>query len=316
MMNRVLSQQYVNMHSILIAKENKLVVESYFAGKPIYGDFRPWNSNTRHNLHSVTKSFVSALVGLAMEKKGFGLDAELLDFFPEHPDLVGDERKKQITLAHALSMSSGLAWDEWSVSYDNPVNSHAQMYDNGDWIGYVLSRPMAAEPGQVFVYNSGLSITLGGVVKSATGQSVEEFCNEHLFRPLGILSYSWHTSSNGTYQTGGGLSLRPRDMLKFGLLFLNDGKWQGEQIINAAWTRESTKQQGPRQDYTYHWWLSNYQVQGQSIDAFFAGGRGGQYIVVFRELDMVVVFTAGNDNSLASSQPREMLVQFILPAIL
>ena len=105
-------------------------------------------------------------------------------------------------------------------------------------------------------------------------------------------------------------------MVKFGLLFLNDGQWNGKQVISADWARQSTTQQGPRSDYAYHWWLTSYPAQGQTINAFFAGGRGGQYIIVLREFDMVVVFTAGNDNALAVNQPRDMMLRYILPAAL
>ena len=171
------------------------MLEAYFPGQPIYGHFTAWNRTTLHNLHSVTKSFTSALVGLAMEQANFGLDSPLLDLFPEYDDI-------------------------------------------------------------------------------------------------------------------------PRDMMKFGLLFLKDGKWQGKQLISAEWVRESTTQHGPRADYAYHWWLTNYATQGQTIEAFYAGGRGGQYIVVLRELDMVVVFTAGNDNDLAWRQPRDMMLRYLLPAVL
>jgi CubicO group peptidase (beta-lactamase class C family) len=316
MIEKRLKDEYQNVHAILIARNDKLVVEKYFDGRPIYGDYEVWQRSTLHNLHSVTKSFTSALLGIALERSGGSLDARLVDFFPEFDDIPMTGGRENITLAHALSMSSGLTWDEGSYSYDDSRNSHAAMYESQSWIHYVLEQPMAAEPGEVFVYNSGLSITLGGVISKITGQSVGDFCQSELFAPLGISKRSWHVDLDGTYQTGGGLSLTPRGMIKFGLLFLNDGRWKEQQIISADWVRESTGQKGPRQNYGYHWWLTSYDVAGRTIEAFYAGGRGGQYIIVFRDLDMVVVFTAGNDNELAFLQPRDMLVDHILPAVM
>jgi len=105
-------------------------------------------------------------------------------------------------------------------------------------------------------------------------------------------------------------------MLRFGSLFLNDGMWNDTRLINSHWADESTSQNGPNPSYGYHWWLANYQVGAMRVDAYYAGGRGGQYIIVIDELDMVVVFTAGNDNQLAWEQPRDLLLRYILPSAL
>lgn len=307
---------YTNMHSVLIAKNDQLVFERYLAGQPIYGGYTYWRRTVPHNLHSVTKSFTSALIGIAIQEGHLSLDDRVIDFFPEYTDVQPENGREDITIRHALTMSTGLRWDESTYSYDDPRNDHAMMYANGDWVHYVLTRPMASQPGSTFLYNSGISITLGAIILKATGRSVSQFADERLFNKMGVSGERWSLAANGTAQTGGGLSMTPRDMLRFGSLFLNDGTWNDTRLINSDWANESTSQNGPNPSYGYHWWLTNYQVGAKRVDAYYAGGRGGQYIIVIDELDMVVVFTAGNDNRLAWEQPRDLLLRYILPSAL
>ena len=308
--------EFENVHSILISKESKLVYEVYFEGKPIFGAGRFWNKDIIHNLHSVTKSINSALVGIAIDQYGLSLDDKLKDIFPELSEEVWEGEKSEITIEDLLTMSSGLQWDEWTFSYNDPRNDHSKMNEAQNWVHYVLRRPLDKVPGSTFVYNSGLSITLGEIVDRVSGSNVERFATKYLFEPLGITTFRWNKSPIGIFQTGGGLSLRPRDMLKFGLLFLNKGMWNGEQVISEDWAMTSTSQQGPNQGYGYQWWISSYNAFGSSYDAYLAAGRGGQYIIVIPTLDLVVVFTAGNDNLLATQQPRDMMQQFILPSLI
>jgi len=307
---------YENMHSILIAKDNALVFEEYFVGKPIYGFTTDWNKNTSHNLHSVTKSFNSALIGIAIDQFGLALDDLVKDYFPELDSSNWEGGKAQITIEHLLTMSSGLKWDEWTYPYDDSRNDQFALQASDNWVHFVLEQPLVFAPGSTFIYNSGLAITLGEIVKRVSGLSIGTFATLHLFRPMGITNVNWSTSSNGIYHTGGGLSLRSRDMLKFGLLFLNKGNWDGEQLISENWIETSTKQQGPNSGYGYQWWLATYQISNKVFNGYTAAGRGGQFIVVLSQLNMVVVFTAGNDNILSTSQPREMMIKYIIPSAL
>ncbi len=305
---------YVNIHSVLLVKDNKLVLEEYYPGRTVFNQFINFNRNTLHNMHSVTKSFNSALVGIAMmEGKINSVEEKLHTFFPEHSDILLTGGRDEITLEHVLTMSAGLEWDERSYPYEDVRNDHAQMYNRQDWIRYVLEKPIVEPPGTKFNYNSGLSITLGGVVRNVTGATVDEYAASTLFEALGITNYSWFKDEDGTAQTGGGLSLRPRDMVKFGLLFLNEGQWNGNQIISQEWVARSTQWQAPGTLYGYQWWLDNYVIDGETITGYSARGRGGQFIFVFPDLKLVAVFTGGNDNQL-SGQPYEMLVRSILPA--
>ena len=307
--------RFTNVHSILIAKDNQLIFEEYFTGKPIYSVTKDWTADDTHNLHSVTKSFNSALVGIAMDKHGLSLDEPIKDFFPEIAADNWTNGKENITVKDLLIMSSGLEWDEWSFSYDDARNDHSAMYQSNNWVHFVLEQPLENAPGSTFIYNSGLSITLGEIVKRKTGLNLGSFALSNLFLPMGINKVEWHKSPNQIYQTGGGLSLRPRDMLKFGLLFLNYGKWKDQQLVSGKWVEQSTKQQGPNQNYGYQWWLRDYRIKGVTHKAFLAAGRGGQFIFVIRDLNLVVVFTAGNDNALASSQTHDMMINFIIPSV-
>jgi CubicO group peptidase (beta-lactamase class C family) len=315
--DRINYKLYKEVHGILIVKDGKLVFEEYFSGQSFDGSFTKFDKNTRHDLASVTKSFTSALIGIAIDH-GLIQDvhAKVFDFFPGYADLRNDEKDK-ITLEHLLTMSAGLQWDEWSYPYTDSRNSFVSMNNSGDPIRYVLSRPVAEVPGSKFVYNSGLSITLGGIITNISDQSFDAFVKENLFSPLGIANYYWWKYPNGTFQTGGGLYMLPRDMAKFGYLYLNNGMWDGRQIISKEWVEQSTQAHlaiDSYWNYGYQWWLRTYHAGSRDDKAFAARGSGGQYIFVFPSLEMVVVFTGGN---YSTPEPvDEILTRFILPAVL
>ena len=306
---------YENIHSVLLVKDNRLFIEEYWAGRTVFNDYVEWDRNTLHNMHSVTKSITSALIGIAiMEGRISSVAEKLHTFFPEYSDVLLTGGRDAITLEHALTMSAGLQWDEHSFPYEDERNDHAQMYESDDWIKYVVDRAISETPGTKFNYNSGLSITLGGIIRNVSGQTVDEYAASTLFAALGIADYAWFKDEDGTAQTGGGLSLRPRDMVKFGLLFLNEGQWNGSQIISPEWVTESTDWQAPGKLYGYQWWLDSYNIDGETISGYSARGRGGQFIFIFPDLKLVAIFTGGNDNQLGG-QPYEMLVRHILPAV-
>ncbi|MFQ5633587.1 MAG: serine hydrolase domain-containing protein [bacterium] len=315
--DRINYNLYKNVHGILIVKDSKLVFEEYFSGNDFDGKFTEFDRTTLHYLASDTKSFTSALVGLAIDH-GFiqSVDTTVFSFFPQYADLHNDEKDK-ITLAHFLSMSAGLQYDEWSYPYTDSRNDHVRMNRSSDPIRFVLGLPVEAAPGTKFVYNSGLSITLGGIIEKASSMRIDEFVETYLFGPLGISEYYWWKYPNGTFQTGGGLYMLPRDMAKFGLLYLNGGVWNGDQLISSEWVEKSTTAHisiDTNWSYGYQWWLRTYQANSHAYASFSARGWGGQYIFVFPDMEMVVVFTGGN---YSTPEPvDEILTRFILPAVL
>ena len=316
---------YPNVHSILIVKDGKLVFEEYFSGyawdydgDDFKGELIDFDAHTQHNLASVTKSFTSALIGITIDK-GFilGVDEKVFSFFPEY-DGLRDERKDKLTLEHLLTMTSGLEWNgmDVPVSTRDTRNDLIQLFLVDDPVAYVLGKPVVDEPGAHWYYNGGGTNVLGEVIREATGTRMDEFAEKNLFAPLGITDYEWDFINPDVIHASGNLSLRPRDMAKFGYVYLNDGIWQGERIISADWIRNSTQAHAITPwttGYGYQWWLATYQSGPHTFDSFYADGWGGQRIMVFSELDMVVVFTGGN--YVEGNPVDEIIVRYILPAV-
>jgi CubicO group peptidase (beta-lactamase class C family) len=302
----------LDVHSVLIVRNGYLVTEAYFY---------PYRPDTLHSIYSCTKSFVSALIGIALDK-GFirGVDQPLWSMFPDRAIANVDPRKQAITLENLLTMSSGLDWPEWDVAYSSPTNIVRQMLLSPDPVQFVLDRPMQTDPGKRFNYNTGGSNLLSATVEQTTGKSTLEFARTNLFEPLGISKLFWARAQNGMYRGGEGLMLTPRDMAKFGYLYLNRGAWDGRQIIPAMWVDTSTKnhisterQAFAGDQYGYQWWLGWMQSPG----FFAASGVGGQYILVIPERNLVVVFTSElSDARGDSALPKVLTETFILPAVL
>jgi CubicO group peptidase (beta-lactamase class C family) len=242
--------------------------------------FHGYEPGRLHDTASVTKSVTSALIGIAIEQ----------------------------------------AWDEESFPYSHAENDCYQMKFSGDAPGFALERPIIHEPGSNFQYACANTMLLSAIIEANTGLGADEYAEEHLFRPLGISNYAWDHYGDGLTETEGGLSLVPVDMAKIGYLFLNQGSWNGTQIINPGWIEEST---GPHiatgslgAEYGYQWWRIEGIVAGQEVEAFFASGLGGQNIFVLPALDLVVVFTAPLDTPDGNLQNTLVLQDYILPAVL
>jgi CubicO group peptidase (beta-lactamase class C family) len=315
LVERINDGTYVNIHSVLIVKDGVLVLDEYFPGASFNRPYTRFDKDSLHSLHSVTKSYTSALVGIAMDQGHIGsVDDKISTYLPEYADVFEGSERDSIRIKHLLAMTAGLYWDEWTYPYDDIRNTHVALALSSDPVRYALELPIVAPPGTTFQYNSGMSITLGRIVHNATGLTTNSFAEQYLFGPLGITDYYWYSYPDGTFQAGGGLWLRPRDMAKFGLLYLNGGRWGDEQVVSEGWVNESVQQHAPLMDYGYQWWLSYHGHGGQLIEGYSARGRGGQYIYVLPELDLVVVFTGWNDNHLAS-QAYEMLRSYVLVAL-
>jgi CubicO group peptidase (beta-lactamase class C family) len=320
---RIHDGTYQNIHSILIVKDDKLVFEEYFSGyawdyddPQFKGELTDYDVDTIHNLASVTKSVTSALVGIAVDQGAIqGVDEKVFAYFTEYADL-SDERKDAITLKHLLTMTSGLEWNETDLTYSDTSNDLVQLFIISDPIEYILAKPVVDEPGTRWYYNGGGTNILGEVIREATGMRMDDFAEEYLFAPLGITNYEWDFINADMIHASGNLKLRPRDMAKLGILFLNEGVWDGVQIVSKGWVEESTKSQVvlPWGDgYGYQWWRRAYRSELTAVESFFAAGWGGQRIMVFPSLDMVVVFTGGN--YVEESPVDEIISHHILPAV-
>jgi CubicO group peptidase (beta-lactamase class C family) len=296
---RIDEGHYNYVHSCLIVRNGKLVYERYFRGQ---------RRDMGHRLYSVTKSFASALVGIAIDKGLIGgVEETAISYFPEYVGEGWDKRKDAITLQHLLMMASGLRFDEGSHPYGDSRNSYTQMTSTSDWMKWGLEEPLVAEPGKLFNYSSANTHLFAGIIYKTSGVHADEFAEDYLFGPLSIENYFWyagdgHPTVSGAY---GGLKLRPRDMAKFGFMYLNDGRWKGVQVVPEEWVRESFI---PRihvrgsTEYGYQWWIQRDRLAGREIKWFSARGYGEQYIALFPSLELVVVITAGNESSAGGVQ--------------
>jgi CubicO group peptidase (beta-lactamase class C family) len=282
------ADKQLHLHSLLIVRNGYLVTEAYFF---------PYRPEALHGIYSCTKSFTSALIGIAMDK-GFirSVDPPLLDFFPDRTIANVDDRKRAITLENLLTMSSGLDWPEWNSPVTSSTVIIRQMLLRPDAVQFVLDRPMQADPGKLFNYNTGGSTLLSAIVEQTTGINTLEFARDNLFEPMGFANVFWARAPNGLYRGGEGLMLTPRDMAKFGYLNLNRGVWDGRPVIPAAWVEASTKghistgrQASAGGQYGYQWWLGWMQSPG----SYAASGCGGQFIFIVPGKNLVVVFTGG-----------------------
>lgn len=321
----------LGVHAILIERGGRLIYEEYFDGFD-----EQWGQplgrvsmtvESRHDLRSVTKSVVSALVGIAHGEGTIqSLDQPIVGWFPEYPDLNTPDRRR-VTLAHVLSMTSGFEWNE-NVPYNDPRNDEIKMTRDSHPLRYALSRPFAVDPGSDFNYNGGLTQVMAAVLVRATKTSVQEYARTKLFEPLGVTDVEWLGDLAGMPAAASGLRLRARDIAKFGSLYLHGGKWNGKQVIPNGWVELSTRRHfrfrpragadaGGEFGYGYFWWYSCYPSAAGLIEARTAVGNGQQRVFVLRGLDMVVTIFAGryNDFTTGVTLGTRILREHVIPAV-
>lgn len=299
----------IGIESILVAKNGKVTYEKYFAG---------FDANTPHDTRSASKSISSAIIGIAIDDNIIkSVDEKLYDFIPQEYQYTKDSLKSKITIKDLLTMSSGL-------DVNNKANEgYYQEESDDNWLKTVLEAPMVHEPGTYTDYGSANPFLLGVYLNARLDIPLEFYMHEKLFGPLGITNYIMNTDDTGIIPYfGGGLHLTPRDMLKFGQLYLNNGNWNGQQIISKNWVEESFKKHTRLQDardkneYGYFWYHDTYIINGKAIESIEARGAGGQFIFVVPALESVVVITAGNYRNRKGNQSREIFEEYILPALL
>ncbi len=289
----VYEKSYKNDYDRLFASAPDRVPGPYNYYDPAWYPYE--HRSDLHTMQSVSKSVTSAVIGIAIGRGEIpGVDAKALPYFAGYR-IVDDPRRGRWTLKNLLTMTAGIRWDENTVPYTDPANSCAAMEASTNWVQFVLDQPMAAEPGNTFVYSSGVTELLAQLLKKATGKHVDAYAAQHLFGPLGISRFYWKHTPTGHPDTEGGLYLMPRDLAKIGYLYLKDGVWNGSRILPEGWVKASTtariKASGEEGDlsYGYQWW-----VLPAAVPAFAAIGYGGQLLVVVPSLDLIAVFTGWN----------------------
>lgn len=326
MMDRVVNERFVGIDSVTIVRNNRLVL--YWAANRELTEFDSWINNRdpeRHVLHSTSKSVTSALVGIAIDQGHIASTQVSFYGLFDYPSYLNwDPRKADMTLEDALTMRLGLEWDEWSLPYSNPNNDLVVLNNrNSDWARALLDLPMVVDPGTTFVYNTAATNAIGQAVENATGTPLADFANANLFYPMQITDAEWGRSPTGLPVGGSGLFLRPRDLAKFGQLYLDNGEWQGQQLISADWIADTVV---PRVDisawatfseaYGYQWWLDDLAYKGQPLETWVTSGYGGQYLFIVPSLDLVVAFTGHNyEGGPGIGNLYTMMVDHIMAAI-
>jgi CubicO group peptidase (beta-lactamase class C family) len=313
-MHNYIEEETLNIRSVIVVRNGYIIDEGYLTNtkfRPVREDYR----REMHNIFSVTKSITSLCIGVAI-KKGYinNVSQTFFEFFPELWDLTYDLRKKNITLEHLLTMTSGIEWDESSVAYDSMSNDYTQLYLSSNWIQFYLDKPMMYDPGENFAYSGGSSMLLSAIIQKVTNKTTSEFAHENLFTPLGIIEehWRWETSPQGMSNGAAYLFMTPRDMAKIGLLCLNNGTWDGEEIISKDYVLAATINQQPTfsdSTYGYQFWIQDWFL----YDGYAAIGWRGQRIVVFPAVNIFVVFTS--DISNFNYYLDYLIEEFILAAI-
>jgi CubicO group peptidase (beta-lactamase class C family)/pimeloyl-ACP methyl ester carboxylesterase len=301
MTDSITTGKYTNVHSVLISRYNKLAYEQYWPGEDevrMKGKvgFVPHHRDSLHDVRSITKSITSAAIMIAhAQGKIKNLNQRIFDFFPQFAK-YDTGFKRQITIQHLLNMTAGMYWDE-EFSYNDSLKKGTV----SDAYNFILRQQVVSTPGSKFVYSSSYSQLLAAILEKATGMSIEKFTAKYLFHPLGITKYEWTVERNGLISAWAGLRMRSRDLLKFGMLYLNGGKWNGKQIIPAYGVAQSLKSgiTTPHGDslmtvgYSNQFWIYADKINGTPAHYAQANGNGGQIVVIDKQSNLVFVTTAG-----------------------
>ncbi len=317
----ILANDFGRMTSILVAKDGKLIYEKYY---------QDTDANTLHNTRSATKTFGSILAGIAIDQGYISSEKALIMDYLKHkePYKNPDPRKEKITLEDLLTMSSILECD------DNNSASRGQeerMYVIEDWTQFYIdlpiqgfapwqTKPEESPYGRNFRYCTAGANAVNEIVQSAIKVKLENFTKTQLFDPLEITDYKLQFSPTGVMINSGGHNIKSSDFLKLAQLYLNKGKWNGQQIISEEWVEKSTT---PKLDafndlkYGYLFWLGQFGPEGKKQKAFFMSGNGGNKVMGFPDLNLAVVITSRNYNTRNMHQiSHQILDEFVIPTIL
>ena len=298
------------LHGLLIARHGKLVLEEYFYGE---------NGEKPHDTRSAAKSVLSVMIGAAMQS-GVKITPETRVYSVMRPDAKNLEpRKQRLTVENLLNMASGLDCDD-NGDEDRPGNEDNLVWGpNKDWYGAILDLKTIRDPGDTAVYCSINPHLAGGVLARVAKRSLPDLMWGLLGEPLQMRNYFMNLSPRREAYMGGGMQFRPRDFMKLGQLYLNNGTWNGRRIVSQEWIKRSTIPRYPiypPQKYGYLWWMTEYAYEGRTLQAYFASGNGGNEVIVIPDLDLVIATYGANYNERAGwDMVLRLIPRYVLPAI-
>ena len=297
----------------MVVKNGELQIEEYF------------NKSKREDLQdtrSVGKSFMSAMMGIAIDKGHIKDENQRLSKFYDLTQYKNYSKTKDaVTLKAMLSMSSGFQGDD--NDYNNPGNEN-NMYDLPDWVGFALDQPMDKTEtiGKNWKYFTAGSVVLGDVINKSVPNGLEKFADTNFFEPMNIKNYKWQYTPKKVPSTAGGLALKSLDLAKFGQMYKDEGIWNGQAIVSKDWVNRSlTKHLELPENYNgyygYQFWNKTFDINGKLYEAWYCTGNGGNKIYIFKDVPFVVVVTAtAYGTAYAHLQVKKMMEEYILPAIL
>lgn len=310
LVNGVITGAYPDVRSILVYQHGALRLEEYFYG---YGIDRP------HQMRSLTKSVVSLAAGAAADRGLLRPDEPVLQRLGYSAFSNPDPRKAKITLVDLLSHRSGLACNDHDA---NSPGNETKLYETDDWVKAFVDLPVVSDPGTSAFYCSGGIFTTGRAIERAAGKPLPEFVDDTIFRPLGIRRADWKwnfTLDRSQRNEFGQIYLRPRDMLKLGLLIQQRGVWDGKRVISSSWIDAAVSKQSTVDDSDYglgiwhRWYRVKTPAGDRRVDTIMLSGNGGQKVFIVPSLDLIVVFTGASFNR--ESPANEMMAGVLLPAL-
>lgn len=299
------ARRYQYLHSLLIVKNGKFISENYF------GDL---DKNTMFNIKSINKSILSALIGIAI-KEGFikNVNELVLDILNDVTIKNDVTAKKELTIKHLLTMQSGLDYSEMSYPFgSDPV------FNSDNWVEATLNLPLKNKPGTIKNYATPNTHLLSAILTKRTKMSTLEFANKYLFKPLGVEGVYWSKDPNGIHFGGSEMHLTSIDLAKFGLLYLNNGKYNGQQIIAEDWIKESMKNYIEKENikwyetYGYLW----YPRQFGKHSTYQAAGVGGQFLIILPKHELIIITTANANSMVGTKENERNLSDFIINKVI
>ncbi len=320
LMERAASGGFKELHSLLVYRHGRLVLEEYFAGNNDFIRFeqgilrdrsRPpiqWSRTEKHYVASVNKALTATLVGIALAERGRSVHEPISLFLPTRKALIKDVNKAAVTVWDLLNMRSGFEWDEWTG------DDLKRLWQSKDFTAFLLARPNAGPMSRWRYCSAGPNVLIE-VVETLVGGSARDWAREHLYAPLRITDYTWESQPNGLPEGSARMYLRPRDLLKVGVAYLNGGMFEGEQVLPAAWVKDVFRVQTRAEGTGYSHGFWHRELNG--LRYISADGDGGQYLNLFPEQDLIIVMTQGNylEWPLYADQAKDVMGNYLLPAL-